>query len=739
MTRTLFRAFAAVALAVPASGGLAQLPGAKYPPAQGTPAPFVPKNRNDRPKGPTKPKPVWEEFHLDPKATLFLDFTESSADAVLSIFSRTSGITILRDPSFKVPLTVTSAKAVSLDKAFGILNTVLGFHGYELQKRDDLLVVGKIPPPPQPAMAAPPPPPQPVIKTYPLTNANASQVARVLTEILGAAAGGNANGGNPGMASFPGGVMMAGPGGMPGGQPGGGRPASTFKATSEDYSNSVIVQAMPADQTKAEELIKQLDKKTAQALQSELFALKYVPSDQAVEAIEDLLTANSPNGRGAAKAENSRQSYYSFYDYYGGGGRSQHTAGGQSATAVKQTNSVVVNATPENMELVRQLLKNLDQPGAYTGTTFVMKLDNAKASDVADLLTKLFTQQQNNNNGGFFFLDYGGSQSQNKSALTTDVDENGQIVNVRDVVGKVNVVADPNTNSLVIQTQPGNMKMIRPIVEKLDSPVTQVMIETVIVEANLDKTDKLGVEYGTLGSVLNGSDTGSGSIDFGIASSTGLQGLKYTIGNPDYKIFLNAVASDTRFKVLDTPRIFTSNNAKAVINVGQKLPYITNTTTNALGGLVTSYTFEPVAVNLTVTPRITLNGQVTMDVVQSADDLQGYTSYNAPIINNRMAQTTVSVGDGETVVLGGIIRHTTTDSKTKVPILGDLPVLGYLFRSTTHEKGQTELLVFLTPHVVRTNGDAQRLRQSQTGELSKPSQDDLKKIVPPVGTQGRRP
>lgn len=579
-------------------------------------------------------------------------------------------------------------------------------------------------------MVAQAPPPQPVIKTYPLENANAAQVARVLNDILGAAGGGG--GGNPGMGFPPGMIVNGMPQGMPSGGGRGG--AGTFKATSEEYSNSVVVQALPADQTKAEALIKDLDKKTSAPLETELFQLQYVPADQAVDAIEDLLTANSPLGRGASRGDGNRQNYFSYYDYgFGGGGRPQRTAGGQSATAIKQTNSVAVNATKANMELIRALLKNLDQPGAFVGTTFVETLENAKASDVADLLTKVFAQKQNNDNG-FFFYDYYGSQNNNnKSALSTDTDEEGRVVNVRDIVGKVTVVADPNTNSVVIQTQPGNMKMIRPIIKRLDSAVTQVMIETVIVEANLDQTTKLGVEYGTLGSILNGGDNGSGSIDFGLGSSTTpLQGLKYTIGNPDYKIFLNAVQSDSRFKVLDTPRIFTSNNVKSEIKVGQRLPYITNQTVNQLGNVISTYNFEDVAVTLNVTPRITSNGQVTMDVVQSADDLQGFTSYNAPIINNRRAQTTVSVPDGETIVLGGIIRQTSNDARTKVPILGDLPLLGYLFRSTERKKGQTELLVFLTPHVVRTNADAQKLRKEQTGDLSKPSQNDLSRLVPPV-------
>ena len=199
---------------------------------------------------------------------------------------------------------------------------------------------------------------------------------------------------------------------------------------------------------------------------------------------------------------------------------------------------------------------------------------------------------------------------------------------------------------------------------------------------------------------------------------------------------MNALQTDTRFKVLDTPRIFTSNNVKAEINVSQKLPYITSQQTGTTGGIISNYQFQDVGVVLTVTPRITSNGQVTMDVIQSADDLAGFTTYNAPIINHRQASTTVSVKDGETVILGGIIRNTLTQTDNKIPILGDIPLLGNLFRSHSKTAGQTELMVFLTPHIVHLNKDAQKLREDQSKQLSPQSQESLKKLIPPAGGKG---
>lgn len=118
-----------------------------------------------------------------------------------------------------------------------------------------------------------------------------------------------------------------------------------------------------------------------------------------------------------------------------------------------------------------------------------------------------------------------------------------------------------------------------------------------------------------------------------------------------------------------------------------------------------------------------------MEVLQTANDLQGFTSFNAPIVNQRQAETTVAVRDSETIILGGIIRSTVSSNVKKIPILGDIPLLGSLFRTTDKSKSKTELLVFLTPRVVRTPEDAAKLREKEQKELSKPMQDQLKKVI----------
>jgi general secretion pathway protein D len=287
-----------------------------------------------------------------------------------------------------------------------------------------------------------------------------------------------------------------------------------------------------------------------------------------------------------------------------------------------------------------------------------------------------------------------------------------------------------------VVTTPENADLIRGILDQLDRIPEQVMIETIIVEATLDSTTRLGVEWKFANERLfNSNTTGTGQTDFGQQTSPPQQGFRYTLTGNNLNVFLNAFKNDSRFQVLSTPRIFTSNNVEAQINISQRVPYVTNSRQDVNGNFTFNYSFEDVGIVLTVTPRITSNGYVTMDVVQTANDLQGYTDFNAPIINQRAADTTVSVRDGETIVLGGIIRSTVNATTRKVPLLGDIPLLGNLFKSTSRQKQKTELLVFLTPRVVRDPDEAKRLREQNENLLSPENRKSIDPLIRPNNGQ----
>jgi general secretion pathway protein D len=279
------------------------------------------------------------------------------------------------------------------------------------------------------------------------------------------------------------------------------------------------------------------------------------------------------------------------------------------------------------------------------------------------------------------------------------------------------------------------VELLRGILGQLDRIPEQVMIETIIVEATLDSSTKFGVEWQfanskPFGEKNVGTDTTGTRFNLQNANPA-LQGFRYTLTGGDLTAFVNALKSDQKFKVLSTPRIFTSNNAEAQINISQRVPYVLSSREDVNGNLTFTYAFEDVGIVLTVTPRITSNGYVTMEINQTANDLQGFTDFNAPIINQRQADTTVSVKDGETIVLGGIIRSTVNSTVRKVPLLGDIPILGNLFKTTDKANVQTELMVFLTPRVVRDHEEARKIQKEQVGDLSKDSQKDVKGLIPP--------
>lgn len=295
----------------------------------------------------------------------------------------------------------------------------------------------------------------------------------------------------------------------------------------------------------------------------------------------------------------------------------------------------------------------------------------------------------------------------------------GQIVNVLEAAGNVSVVAEPNTNSLIISAPPEYSEMVGQLISELDQAPLQVLIEAIVAEVSLNAEQKLGLEWtwtekNHLGQA---NTTGTFSTDFGLASQTS-GGFRYSVAGQTLNTLLYALATDSNVSILSTPRIFTSNNRPAEINISTQTPYVSTVRTSDVTAAQTySVDYVDVGVILQVTPQIAPDGTVTMQVVQEANELLGYQPFganvSAPIVAQRTAQATIMAADGQTIILGGIIRDNKTRVIKKVPLLGDLPLIGNLFRSTDVTKEKSELIVFLTPKVVRTKEEAAALTESQ--------------------------
>ncbi len=830
-------------------------------------------------------KQPWENFKLNAKTTVKLDFRNASVDAVLKVFSDASGVAILKDPALVGGLSIQSPKPQNLKDAFAMLNSALALRNFEIKKDGNFLVVkakpqanrggntrggfggfsgfGGAPGGDSGAAAggmggfdlsklggstA-------QIKTYQLKYSNATQVARIVNEVfqnsgqdpLGgimSMLGGMGGNPSPGTSiTIPGGAAVVAPGRGPSAEPdpisapepqqrggfgGGGGGFNPFqfgrgggntgfggmggfgrgggntvvRASADDYSNSVIINAPAKEQEQVSKLIDEIDRQTDQPQASRVFRLEFATATDLVSVLQNVLQSNAVRGRGGqTTGATGGGGFGGFGGGFGGfgGGNNARQQGG-SVVAETRTNSVVVTTTTENLMIVERVIKELDKEITVSNSTFVVSLDNARADAIANLINQSFggrTQGGTTNarttgaqgrtgaagaggaggaggggrsgpsadamalsmadpdadagelatsvsvqQGGLFGL-FGGGGGQNfgqggnrngasTSGVQTTVDENGRVVATRNLQGQVTAIPDVNTNSVIIVTSPANKALLQSIVDQLDKIPQQVMIETLIVEASLDATAKLGVEWNfNQKSVLGDVTTkGTGSSSFGDAArTTQPQGMRYTLTGTQYGAFLQAVQTDANFEVLSKPRIFTSNNSTAEINISQSLPYVLSQQTNINGNLTFNYAFLDVGIILTVTPRITQNGYVTMDVTQTANDFVRYTEFNAPVVNQREAQTTVSVKDGETVVIGGIIKNSISTTTNKLPILGDIPVLGNLFKSNVQTKSKTELLVFLTPRIIRDNVEAAKLRDDTVKQMAPQSQGRIKKEI----------
>jgi len=180
---------------------------------------------------------------------------------------------------------------------------------------------------------------------------------------------------------------------------------------------------------------------------------------------------------------------------------------------------------------------------------------------------------------------------------------------------------------------------------------------------------------------------------------------------------VQAMKKDSKLNILSTPRVLTSDNSAATVKVGRKIPFLTSRQVTDTGSVYNSYNYQDVGITLTVTPKINPDGYVSMNVHPVISKIQEVTYYEAPVIANREAETEVMVRDGATVIIGGLMKDDFTETVTKVPLLGDVPLVGKFFQSSSKTKEKTELMVFLTPHVIRTPED-----------LNNVSAPDLKKL-----------
>ena len=400
-----------------------------------------------------------------------------------------------------------------------------------------------------------------------------------------------------------------------------------------------------------------------------------------------------------------------------------------SFLSLSRLNSVlVVNAFDKILPTIEFWINRLDQPISEGDvSTFVYYVQNGDAIALAGLLNGIFQDQGESANTTSNTS--AGSTATTKikanvsGAATTSTSTNPVVQTTdglsNDFEGEIIILPDPDTNSLIIRTSPRNYPAILALIDKLDLFPQQVLIEVLIVDLDIDESTAAGLEIafqGFAGSTTvkggsSSSTTKAGTLGTALGAGTAslLAGGSFIIGDPDNLIAqLKLFASDSKTNILSNPILVTSDNKAATISITDEIPIEQEAQVPSGGGSVVTSTveFRSVGIKLDITPKINADNYITLKISQEISN-RGADVGNQPSFNTRLVNTEVVLKDNQVLVMGGLMQTTTTDTVSGIPILKDLPYIGKLFGSESTSLNKTELMIFITPHVISNSEDSE--------------------------------
>lgn len=586
------------------------------------------------------------------------------------------------------------------------------------------------------------------IRIWQLRFADATSAAKLITSLFNPTDQNNTQntpGGGPGRFFRQ--MMMRG--GGPGGAGAEANGSSTHNvkvtAVADDRTNTLVVTAAPDSLTLIEKIIDKLDSDPTATSQVRIFHLTYADSASAAKLIAAVFpdpnqqNNNNQGGRGGR------------FPFFGQPQQDNTNAkvGHVTATSDDRTNTLVVTAPIESMGIISGILKELDSNQTTESAFFIYKLRNAQAINLQSVLNSMFgnttggvgntTNNNNNTNrntssfssgfgssgvggrgggsglgGGFGGSGFGTNTNtgngfnNNNNRNTSGIGGLSGASNraIGELAGNVYVVADTDTNSLLVSTASKYQAQVKKIIEELDRPVPQVLIKVLVAEVSHDNTSDFGLDFSVLDQRPSGHGVVAAQTNGNAASYVANGGLAVSLMETNLNVTLHALATEGKLDVLSRPYILASDNQPANITIGQEVPFITDTQINQLGNQINTITYQPVGIIVNVTPHINPDGLVILDVAPQISQLTGTTvpignGISAPVIDNRSASSRVEIINGNTIVIGGMMQDQKTTTINKIPLLGDIPVLGELFKRSQISRSKTELLIFLTPHVAQ--------------------------------------
>lgn len=367
-----------------------------------------------------------------------------------------------------------------------------------------------------------------------------------------------------------------------------------------------------------------------------------------------------------------------------------------------RTNSLIAVANPQDTEMIKTLARQLDTQRPHgVNNVHVVYLVNASAKETAESLTGALANLR-----------------------TTGALEGTQ---------QVQVTADEGTNALIIAASAQDYEVIAEIIEKLDIVREQVLVEMLIMEVSEDGLNEIGIDWATIDGPVENSVRYFGATNFGPRLdflSGDLEGLavgawRGTESDVRIGAILHALEKTSGVNILSTPHITTSNHSTAKIIVGENRAFVTQSRITETADLITptvikTFEYKDVGISLEITPHISQGGLVRLEIDSEFSKLiEDVTSpsTDTPTTAKRQAQTVVSMNSGSTIVIGGLIRDDKTNIEKKIPLVGDLPLIGGLFKFQKERLQKTNLLMFITPYVVSSQEDMERITEAKRKEM----------------------
>lgn len=494
-----------------------------------------------------------------------------------------------------------------------------------------------------------------------------------------------------------------------------------------EQSGIMLVSDYPHTLRKIEKLVSIFDVSAFAGLHMRVYSLKFALAEDMIKELDGLVEATMFKQQGREKV---------------------------SFLGLPRLNMIVaLTWNQANLAFVEEWIRELDREAPVvsqaqkTENIFVYYVENGSAKTIAEALEGIFSQtdgrrdaqgrlssrkksREEENDSSVLPVGAQLAEKERKSSNLIDYSkqeggpegaEDGEHVGfLGQTNGDAAFVVDEVTNSILVRCGANDYPIIRNIIQKLDIFPRQVLIEVLIAEINLDETNKLGVEWEHIFD-LGGSATGTLRVDSFLGTVTpGAEspisgGLSYLVGNTDrFKAALQASANENNVQILSSPHILASDNQKATIDIGSEVPVVTSQTakedtTSTVLTTQQDVQYRNTGIILSVTPHINDKGLVRMEISQEVSELsekqvQGISS---PVFNKRKAETVLAVKDGQTIVIGGLISQSKNDNYSGVPILSKIPILKNLVGVESKGWKNTELMLFITPHVVTHNEDAE--------------------------------